>query len=207
MNCKTKIQNDGLQTTKEYLPVFDFENNCFISYGLFDENNLPIKVSKQTSDFYPNRIAYSIDIDNNNIDNPKKYTYSSEQLAKYGLYDILNRFNKDTVELKDLKNCNNVEVFKSTITSMQNKKYTRKNLFGQGLDITKEYIQDQLNEVLENLNPNLSKFWEIIVFLIDSGAYYTKQEGYGSDVTCFNKIKDFSKTNIIYRIAKDKISK
>lgn len=209
-NCKTKIQNDGLQIKKEYLPTFDFENNCFTSYGLFDENDLPIKVTKHTSDRNPGRITYTTDIDDKNIENSKKYTYSSEQLTKFGLYYILNRFNIDKIELKDLTNCNNIDIFKTTLNSMKNKKFTKRNLyrpFEQELDITNEFIQEQLNEVLENLCPNLSKFWEIIIFLIDNGAYYTKQYCHGSEVTCIEEEKDISKTNIIYRIAKDKISK
>ena len=79
-------------------------------------------------------------------------------------------------------------------------------LINKGVDITDRVIQDQLNYTLENLNPNLSKYWEIIVSLIDMGAYYTKQVGNGTDVICWSTIKDVSKTNFIYRCAKDKIN-
>lgn len=58
--------------------------------------------------------------------------------------------------------------------------------------------------MLEELNPNLSKFWEIVAFLIENGAYYTKQIGWGSDVVVWKNEKDISKTNLVYRIAKDK---
>ena len=45
------------------------------------------------------------------------------------------------------------------------------------------------------------------MFLIENGAYYTKQYGWGSDVVCWNEKKDVSKTNMVYRIAKDKLEK
>ena len=92
----------------------------------------------------------------------------------------------------------------------QNKHNTQENardLFGEGKDISKEHLQSELNKTLENLNRNLSKFWEIIVFLIDNGAYYTKQMGYGDDMVCWKEEIDVSKTNIVYRHAKDQITK
>lgn len=208
--CKSKLENDGITVKKEYLPIFDFDKNNFLSYGLFDENDLPIKVTKHTSGRDIGRITYTTDIDNKNIENPPKYTYSSEQLTKFGLYDILNRFNIDKVELKDLINCNNIEIFKDTLRNMRKRKFIKRqhSIVLPEIDITNEYIQDQLNEVLENLCPDLSKFWEIIVFLIDNGAYYSKEIACGSQIAPdFKNIKDISKTNIIYRIAKDKISK
>lgn len=129
-------------------------------------------------------------------------------MAEYELYDILRRY-KDKFEIKELKNCNNIEIFKDTLGNMRKRKFVKKqhSIVLPEIDITNEYIQAQLNYVLENLCPNLSKFWEIVVFLIDNGAYYTKQYCYGSEVTCIEEEKDISKTNIIYRIAKDKISK
>ena len=183
VSCKKKMEEDGVPFKKEYLPKFDYEKNKFVSYGIFDLKDL---------------------------NNKKTYAYDSALLAKYGLYDILERFNQETIELKDLTDCNNVEIFRKTLLKMKSRKYTRRpnNPIHTGyINNTYEVVQDQLNEVLENLNPNLSKYWEIVVFLIDNGAYYTRQVGWGDDVVCWEKRKDISKTNLVYRIAKDKIEK
>lgn len=40
--CKQTLKKDGVPIKKEYLPIFDFENQCFVSYGLFDQAKLPI---------------------------------------------------------------------------------------------------------------------------------------------------------------------
>ena len=194
---------------KEYLPVFDFDNKHFISYGLFDENNLPIKTTKKHSDLW-NNTYYDLKIDDANLENKNSYTYSSLKLSEYGLFDTLQKYNGNKAELSDLINCNNLETFKTTLAQTKSKKYTQKNIynpFAEGRDISKEHLQSELNKTLENLNPNLSKFWEIIVFLIDNGAYYTKQLGWGDDVVCWKEEIDISKTNLVYRSAKDKITK
>ncbi len=207
--CKQKINEDKIPFKKEYLPVFDFDNKYFMSYGLFDENNLPIKTTKKHSD-RGNDIYYDLKIDDINLENINLYTYSSSKLSEYGLFDILQKYNGNKVELSDLINCNNLETFKTTLAQTKSKKYTQKNIYNplaEGRDISKEHLQSELNKTLENLNPNLSKFWEIIVFLIDNGAYYTKQIGWGTDVVCWKEEIDISKTNLVYRLAKDKITK
>ena len=196
-NCKKKIETDGLPVKKEYLPKFNYEKNQIESLGIFDLTTLGIK-------------STNYDIDLNKANNINNYQYSSEALAKYNLSDILNRFNSNKVELKDLVNCNNLDIFKNTLASMKERKYTKKNIynpFSEGYDISKEYIQNQLNQVLENLNPNLSNFWNIVAFLIDNGAYFTQRVGGGDDVVCWEVVKDISKTNYIYRIAKDNLFK
>ena len=207
--CKQKINEDDIPLKKEYLPIFDFDNKHFISYGLFDENNLTIKTTKRHSD-RGNDIYYDIKIDDANLENKNSYTYSSLKLSEYGLFDTLQKYNSNKVELSDLINCNNLETFKTTLAQTKSKKYTQKNIynpFAEGRNISSEYLQSELNKTLENLNPNLSRFWEIIVFLIDNGAYYTKQIGWGTDVVCWKEEIDISKTNLVYRLAKDKLER
>lgn len=63
-----------------------------------------------------------------------------------------------------------------------------------------------LDKLLENLNPNLSHYFDFIVLLIEAGAHYKKQVGYGDDVTCFNDADDISKTNFHYRVAKEMLA-
>lgn len=207
--CRQKITEDGIPVKKEYLPIFDFEKKFFVSYGLFDENSLPIKSVQKHSDF-GNQTYFDIKIEESNLENKNSYKYSSLKLSEYGLFDILQEYNNNNVELSDLINCNNLDVFKTTLTQIKSRKYTQKNIYNpyaEGRDVSSEHIQSELNKALENLNPNLSKFWEIIVFLIDNGAYYTKQIGWGDDVVCWKEEIDISKTNLVYRLAKDKIIK
>lgn len=59
-----------------------------------------------------------------------------------------------------------------------------------------------LNKLLENLNPKLDHFFDFVILLIEAGAHYMKQEGYGDDITCFNDVVDVSKTNFYYAVAK-----
>lgn len=206
--CKQEITEDGIPVKKEYLPIFDFEKKFFVSYGLFDENRLPIKSVQKHSDF-GNQIHFDIKIEESNLENKNSYKYSSLKLSEYGLFDILQKYNINNVELSDLINCNNLDVFKTTLTQIKSRKHTQKNMYNsyaEGKDISSGHLQSELNKTLENLSPNLSKFWEIVVFLIDNGAYYTKEVSCGSQIAPdFKNIKDISKTNIIYRIAKDKI--
>lgn len=203
--CKIKLEKDGLQPKKTYLPNFDFGEKNFKDFGIFDQNKLPIKIVIKNS-FSALDAHRSITFDEKNIDNEDFYLYSSEKLVECGLLDILQKYNSNTVELKDLKSCNDLDFFKKVLNKMRQEKYYSggKYLYDKKVDITEQYIQTQLNEVLEELNPNISKFWEIIVYLIDNGAYYTKQIGHGSECVSFCFEKDVSKTNIIYRMAKDK---
>lgn len=196
--CKQKINEDNIPLKKDYLPVFNFDDKRFISYGLFEENNLK------------NRIHCDLKSGDSNLENKNSYAYSSSKLSEYGLFDILQKYYDNKVELSDLINCNNLDIFKTTLAQTESKKYTQRNArdpFGEGKDISKEHLQSELNKTLENLNRNLSKFWEIIVLLIDNGAYYTKQMGFGDDVVCWTEEIDVSKTNIVYRHAKDQMTK
>lgn len=208
-NCKKKLLDNGIEVKGEYLPEFCFEDNTFSSFGLFDEGTLPIRIEKREKggEFGGFRDVVT-GFDDNNIDNADKYNFNCEKLATFGLFNILNEFNLDRVELKDLISCDNLDIIKATLQKMKEKSYTRKNMFRpfeKTIDISSEYIQEQLNYLLENLNPAISKFWEIIVFLIDNGAHYLKQNGYGSEVTEFDEVEDVSKTNLVYRIAKERV--
>ncbi len=190
LTCKCKLESDALPIKKEYLPKYDYETKKFVDYGIFDKDNILLILKSSKS-----------------IDDISKYKYSSEKLAKFNLLDIIERFNSETVELRDLKDCNNLNIFKQTLEKMKQRKYFKQGHLGEKVEVSSEKeIQVQLNEVLENLSSNLSRYYEIIVFLIDNGAYYEKQVGVGDDITIFKNVKDVSKTNLIYRIAKDSIS-
>lgn len=63
-----------------------------------------------------------------------------------------------------------------------------------------------INYYLENLPKDLKNYFKFIVILIDHGAFYEKEVGSGDKITSFKKIKDVSKTNFIYNIAKTKFN-
>lgn len=188
-NCKKKISDDQIEFKNEYLPIFDYDKKLFSHYGLFDNN-----ISKLLSD-------------ETIIDNLNNYIYSSLKLAEYDLSDILFKYKGNEIELSDLINCNDLNIFRYVLEVTKSKKYVEKNYYNQfdANDFSTDHVQRELNKILENLNPNLSNFWKIIVFLIDNGAYYTKLVGTGNDVICWSVIKNISKTNLVYRIAKDNI--
>ena len=195
-NCKKMLEGDKIPVKKEYLPMFNYDEKTVLSCGLFDINSLPIK--KRDGYNEPKRIDFDIEA-------KKQYLYDVSALAKNKLYDIIKKGNYQ-VELKNLKECDSLDFFKFTLEKMKNTKYTSNsgNLWDpKEKDISVEYIQKQLNEVLENLSPSLDNYWHIIAFLIENGAYYTKEHTYGDDITITENIKDISKTNLVYRYAKD----
>lgn len=212
--CKQTLKKDGVPIKKEYLPIFDFENQCFVSYGLFDQAKLPIQAPdkrQSNNNQYISILDQSHNgayVDDTNLENANCYLYDSAKLSQYSLTDILLKHNSDKVELSDLINCNDIEAFKFTLEKTKTKQYfENSSYYSRGRDVSKEHLQFELNTTLENLNSRLPKFWEIVVFLIDNGAFYTKQIGYGDDCVSWKIEKDVSKTNLVYRIAKDKISK
>lgn len=209
-NCKKKIEQDGLVLKKEFLPSFDAKSKTFITYGIFDCSQLPARTkTTQRYSGVGNGISVALEMDEDSIDNPKRYQYDAEKLAKYGLYDVLNRFSKDTVLLGELTYCNDLEIIIDTIEREKNASPApvKKHPLGYQLQQKNPSLQEQLNDLLEHLDPDLPNFWKIIVYLIDQGAYYEKQmvgDLDGIKVPTSKWIKDVSKTNIVYRLAKDK---
>lgn len=84
----------------------------------------------------------------------------------------------------------------------------KRDYFGRRLKSEDEvfFENNNLADRLEKLTADLDNYYYLIVCLIDRGACYYKQEGYGDDVTCFNDIEDKSKTEFIYRVAKDMLA-
>ena len=212
----------GGEETYRLLPYIDFDiikNNPKIFMGFSDSttNHFMLYKAGVTSFYGPNimcnfgEYGKMFDYEKNTIldilfDNKDNYQYSSSALAKYNLTDVLERFNSNKVELKDLKDCNNLKVFKTTLERMRDRKYFARSMLGQEVAVEpKKIIQEQLNYVLENLNPELSNFYQIVLYLIENGAYYELLVGGGDDVVCWEKVKDTSKTNWAYRLAKDKV--
>ena len=66
-------------------------------------------------------------------------------------------------------------------------------------------VSEDIDTALENLDSSLKHYFEFIVMLIDAGAQYSKQIGYGDDITCFEVVPDISKTDFFYRVASEMI--
>lgn len=191
-SCRDKLAHDGL-TEKSYMPEFDFTSRQFISYGLFRKDRLPFHNQK---------------IDESAIDTPKSYEYSLDALAREGLEEIAERVDITDVRLSDLVECDSVKIFQRVLDKARREKhYDGGTLWTRQRDVSEEYLQKELNKTLEELSPTLGSFWKIVILLIENGAYYEKQVGYGSDVTCFENVNDVSKTGIVYRLALDMVGK
>lgn len=188
--CFDRLAQDGL-TKKSYAPEFDYSVRKFVSYGLFREDRLPFRNGR---------------IDDNAIFSPKAYEYSLIALAKENLEDIAKRVDLTDIRLSDLAECDSVEIIQMVLDKSKQDKHTeRTTVWGDRKDDTEKYLQAELNKTLEKLSPTLGSFWKIVVLLIENGAYYEKQIGWGDDVTCFKTVRDESKTGLVYRLALDKV--
>lgn len=100
--------------------------------------------------------------------------------------------------------CDDIEVYAKAKENFSNSKTIQNNINKQ--NINEETDDKDINFCLENLNPQLPRYYSVIVWLVDNGAKYYKQYGnaflFGECVS-FNNISDISKTNFIYRLAKD----
>ena len=177
--CKKKLKEDGLPVNSDTIPKFDKKNLVFVSYGAFSKESFPIQL---------------LDIDNKHVQilfdtytDDVLLPYNLQTLLKLDLIKDLNNF--ECLDLSTLHSCDDLNVIKEIMDMMEN-------------TMEKEDLIDLYNDLLEDLNPNLENFWRIIVLLIDNGAYYTKD--YDDDCCA---IKDESKTNIVYRLAKEHIKK
>lgn len=188
ITCKNKIVEDGLPFNKEYLPIFDYDNIDYISYGIFNEQTFPIHVEKSCQNT-KNELYINLP----ELSNTKAYGYNIEKLIELDLIDKLQ--NLDSFNLASLNNCDNIKVIREIMLKLEE-------------EYDEDYTETLYNHLLETLNPKLKNYWKIIVLLIDSGAFYTKQllqtDNMGHILQLLD-VKDESKTNIIYRLAKDHI--
>lgn len=188
--CLDKLTQDGL-TKKSYAPQFDYTKRQFVTYGLFRADRLPFRDGK---------------IDENRITSSSAYEYSLVALGNENLEDIAKRVDLTDIHLSDLVECDSVKIFQMVLDKVkQEKHYEKINFWRDQRDVSEEYLQEDLNKALEFLLPTLNSFWEIIILLIENGAYYEKQEGHGDDVTIFYDVKDVSKTAIVYKLAMERV--
>ena len=136
--CKKKIESDKLLLKKEYLPVFDYDKKGFISYGIFDPRYLPVKAKCVSTDSQQVGFGESISF-NNIIDNMNSYRYDPSQLSKYNLYEVL-KLQFDTLELKDLTECNCVEILKETVLKIFTQKIFWKNHLRKTIKILLKFL-------------------------------------------------------------------
>ena len=176
--CKKKLKQDGLPVNSDTIPKFDKENIKFVSYGAFNKENFPILPFNVDDDL--------VELFFFDYDDPDLITYDLQKLLDLDLIKDLK--NLECIDLSTLHNCDDLNIIREIMDMME-----------ETLD--EDELIDQYNYLLEELNPKLENFWKIIVLLIDNGAYYLK------DTLDDLPEKDESKTNIVYRIAKEHIKK
>lgn len=191
--CKSFLEEQGIHTSEDIFPFIE-EDGCTINMGCFI------------------------------IDNEKKISLSFDKLIEYKQIDLIVKFYPDRILPLEAVEMDDVDLFELSLKCINNLQseynklpkegwggfqYTTNpeelNRINRSRQLKPVINKNNLNTVLEKLNPNLKNYYYFIVRLIDEGATYLKQEGHGDDVTCFNYVPDISKTNFIYRVAKDMI--
>ncbi len=147
-----------------------------------------------------------------------------DELVNHGQIDIIIKLFSDRVSIKDAIELDSLELFDIAAKTYEEKVIRNgKNNYKIKDDTVFEYIHasddkkakiderkmldkyfndNNLDLILENLDPELNNYFAFIVNLIDLGAVYLKATGYGDDVVCWTKEEDVSKTNFYYAVAK-----
>lgn len=189
-NCKRVMASDGIDANEDTLPFIN-ENNEVIYGGVFDIEALPL-VENRVDD----EIHYRVD--SKTVNDLTCYQYDIHELCVNGLYDLIIEKFKDTVALTDLTSCDSLDLFDIALDNVT--RFAEEKDRNNTGDFS--YIYTELCDTLENLDPIVDNYWEIIVFLIDNGASYLKQEIelIDGEATVIYKA-DVSKTNLAYRLA------
>jgi transcriptional regulator with XRE-family HTH domain len=130
-----------------------------------------------------------------------------DELVKRGQVDVVSKLFSDRVSIKDAITLDSLELFDIAAKSYEDKAIRNgKNNYKIKDDTVFEYIHasddkkakiderkmldkyfddNNLDLILENLDPELNNYFAFIVNLIDLGAVYLKTTGYGYDVVCW----------------------
>ena len=204
-NCKTQIEDDGFTFKKEYLPCFDYKDAEFISFGIFEAKCLlnwtkQCKIAIKDATRHINNSLFQYKMP----PIPSKIEYDKIALSKNNLFS-----HKINFELKDLICCDDINTIMNCLSKMKQTDYTKpdpRDPYAYRPKSNEEYVQSQLNYLLENLDGSLKNYFECIVFLIDNGAFYEKEIIQGQGDYCYPKsTKDVSRTYFFYRLAKEHI--
>lgn len=125
--------------------------------------------------------------------------FKLEALLNLGLGVIALRHFREQITFDIALLCDDILIYRQAIDNYKlatNGK--RKMIF-----FTNTSEKHDINWALENLNPKLPRYFHVVAFLIENGAFYLKQYGLGYDVPIFEHKKDLSKTNFFYRMAKE----
>lgn len=147
-----------------------------------------------------------------------------DELVNHGQIDIIIKLFSDRVSIKDAIELDSLELFDiaakiyeeklirndknnykikdSTVFDYIHASDEVKGKIDERKALDKYFKENNLDYILENLDPELDNYFAFLVNLIDLGAAYLKTVGYGDDVVCWNIEDDVSKTNFYYAVAK-----
>jgi len=178
--CKAYLDGQGVKYSEEILPFVE-DDGITINKGCFV------------------------------LSNDGNISLSYEKLVEYKQVDLIKHFFTDKIFPADAISLDDIDLFETSIKNFSKEPeevinehpywHTRETVKPNG------WKTNELNNILEKLNPLLKNYYYFVVRLIDEGATYLKQEGYGDDITIFDDVPDVSKTNFFYRLACDMLRK
>ena len=172
------------------MPTLEFkEDDYYLSYGIFDGSKLSNIIYKKVWSQFLSITGIKYDkpyINVELIDEKNLYVYNNELLFKYNLLSSVTDEVKKNLILEDLVYCDDIALIEFVLENAKTK-------------YQKDEYQTHINYLLKNISSNLNNYYNIIVLLIDNGAYY---EVMGE----LQRTRDIAKTNFIYRLSKDMIA-
>lgn len=137
---------------------------------------------------------------------PRPNPKSIIAVDNYLIYEKFAQISSDVGEYKiqrdDIKGKNDIRFYQKFIEQCMETK-TQINAYRQEVLVNDVHL---LSSVLGDLDPSLPNYWEIVILLIDNGAFIKKlieQHSQYSDTAC---IDDLIMTNLLYETAKLKIA-
>jgi len=148
------------------------------------------------------------------LSNDGNISLSYEKLVEYKQIDLIKRFFIDKIFPTDAISLDDINLFEISLMNWKNVPEELKKPHKEGM-FSYTYIKypsdnarrNDLNTILEELNPDRVNFFYFVKRLIENGATYKKQNGHGDDITIFDDVVDMSKTNFFYRVACDMLRK
>ena len=125
------------------------------------------------------------------------YQLIHTKLLEKRAVEVIKHFFADEVSVNEAVLLDDVEILEKGLEIRKGFEEKRKLIKdgSQTAEMIDQYlVQNDLNYVLENLNPKMNQFFGFVKTLIENGAYYTRKDELG-------EYKDVSKTNFYYKVA------
>jgi len=177
--CKRLLSENKIELNDDYLPKYNGDKTAFVSFGVFDEN----------------------DVSKFSLQGLLKHGLSKVALKYFGgMICFEDAVLSDDVDVYAHAQANYIEAKKN-----HDAETAKKRAGGYGyMHQATEFAGKNKDWALENLDATLPKYYEAIVWLVDNGAtYWTQEVNTNSHYATAKYVEDISKTKFIYRVAKD----